>query len=63
MDTFSSLTTFVLGLQILEQQKKEKPGSMGEDEEGAAANEDVEEQGVEMGPTTRRRGVKTETAD
>lgn len=52
-------------LQILEQQKKDKPGidDSGTGEGTGNMTDDGDDTAVEMGLTTRRRGVKTEMAD
>lgn len=46
--------------QILDQQKKEKPGVLDEKDPGY---EDVEETGVELGLTARRRGNKADASE
>jgi hypothetical protein len=58
----SIFARFFLFEQILDSQKKDKPGaSVDDDEEGASGDFDdvdleLDDTGVELGPTTRRRG-------
>eukprot|EP00934_Nitzschia_sp_Nitz4_P000496 Nitzschia sp. Nitz4//scaffold161_size51353//35345//36755//NITZ4_006954-RA/size51353-processed-gene-0.62-mRNA-1//1//CDS//3329537927//496//frame0 len=52
-------------MKILEQQKKDKPGDDNSDENVATGGDDgaVDDLGVEMGLTARRRGAKAEMND
>ena len=50
-------------VQILDEQKKDKPGQVDSGGQSSRSGEDPEDIGIELGLHPRRRGAKAEQAD